>query len=210
MSHIPKADRAYLRQLLSSPPINNNPYPRSFRFATPPTLAAILVPFIFVEGSWNLLFIHRSVSDEPHSGQVAFPGGRMEKQDSSPQITALREAQEEIGLSPHDVEIIGELPPLLTVTNFEIHPVIGIVPYTYPYQPSPSEVQKIFTIPLEWLADPLNFHIEERVLPHPIGKIPTIYYRPYQGEILWGASAQIVHALLSLLNNQASPKFDEA
>lgn len=185
-------------------------YPRKFSFPTPPTRAAILVPFLSVNDHWSLLFIRRTLSNDPHSGQVAFPGGRMESEDLTPEATSLREAQEEIGLSPADVEVIGKLPPLLTVTNYEIHPIVGMIPYPYLFQPSPSEVQKIFTIPLNWLANPLNYRIEERLLPPPVGRIPTIYYQPYQGEILWGASAQIVHTLLNLLNAQASSDQDEA
>jgi|DewCreStandDraft_2_1066082.scaffolds.fasta_scaffold26492_2 8-oxo-dGTP pyrophosphatase MutT (NUDIX family) len=185
-------------------------FERNFHFPTPPVQAAILVPFVYVEKKWSLLFIRRSLSNDPHSGQVAFPGGRMEQEDTSPEITSLREAQEEIGLSPEHVEIIGKLPSLLTVTNYEIHPIVGIIPYPYPFRPSQSEVQKIFTIPLDWLADSTNYRVEERNLPAPVGRIPTIYYRPYQDEILWGASAQIVHNLLRLINAQAPSTSDEA
>lgn len=134
----------------------------------------------------------------------------MNSTDLSPETTALREAQEEIGLSPTDVEVLGMLPPLLTVTNYQIQPIVGIIPYPYPFRPSPSEVQKIFTIPLDWLANPLNYRMEERHLPPPIGIVPTIYYQPYQGEILWGASAQIVHSLIAIIDKQASSSMDEA
>jgi 8-oxo-dGTP pyrophosphatase MutT (NUDIX family) len=185
-------------------------FDRNFRFPVPPLKAAILVPFVFVGKQWSLLFIRRSVANDPHSGQVAFPGGRIEPGDASPENTSLREAQEEIGLSPEDVEVVGKLPPLLTVTNFEIHPIVGIIPYPYPFQPSQSEVQKIFTIPLTWLANPANYWIEERHLPPPVGKIPTIYYRPYDEEILWGASAQIVQTMLRLIKDQAPTNLDEA
>lgn len=200
----------FLRNALSRCLVKPTQYPRNFSFPTPPTLAAILVPLVFVENQWGLLFIRRSVSNDPHSGQVAFPGGRMESEDSSPETTALREAQEEIGLLPDQVELLGSLPSLLTVTNYRIQPVVGIIPYPYPFQPSPNEVQKIFTIPLEWLANPQNYRIEERHLPPPVGKIPTIYYQPYQGEVLWGASAQIVHNLLAIIQNEASSDADEA
>jgi len=185
-------------------------FDRNFRFPAPAVKAAILVPFVFVRKQWSLLFIRRSVANDPHSGQVAFPGGRIEPGDTSPETTSLREAQEEIGLSPEDVEVVGKLPPLLTVTNYEIHPIVGIIPYPYPFHPSQSEVQKIFTIPLNWLADSANYWIEERHLPPPVGKIPTIYYRPYDGEILWGASAQIVQTMLRLINAQAPSILDEA
>lgn len=200
----------FLRHVLKScdsiPPLFN----RNFHFPDPPVKAAILIPFAFVRKQWSLLFIRRSVANDPHSGQVAFPGGRIEPGESSPETTSLREAREEIGLSPKDVEVIGKLPPLLTVTNYEIHPIVGIIPYPYPFRPSQSEVQKIFTIPLNWLANSANYRVEERHLPPPVGKIPTIYYRPYKEEILWGASAQIVYTMLRLINAQAPSILDEA
>lgn len=172
---------------------------RNFAFSTPPTQSAILVPLLWTDQQWNLLFIRRSVSNDPHSGQVAFPGGRMESTDLSPEAASLRETHEEIGVSPTDVEVLGKLPPLLTVTNYQIQPVVGIIPYPYPFKPSPGEVQKIFTIPLSWLANPQNYRLEERHLPPPVGRVPTIYYLPYAGEILWGASAQIVHTFLTIV-----------
>ncbi|MCX8061599.1 MAG: CoA pyrophosphatase [Anaerolineales bacterium] len=200
----------FLRNALSRCSAKSALHQRDFSFPTPPTLAAILVPVLLMENQWCLLFIRRSTSNDPHSGQVAFPGGRMESEDSSPETAALREAQEEIGLLPNDVELLGRLPALLTVTNYLIQPIVGIIPYPYPFQPSPSEVQKIFTIPLNWLANPFHYHIEERTLPPPVGKLPTIYYKPFQGEVLWGASAQIVHTFLSVIQNQAPPAEDEA
>ncbi|PWH16287.1 MAG: CoA pyrophosphatase [Anaerolineae bacterium] len=200
----------FLRQALSSSDANAFYQNRNFAFSVPPTQAAILVPFVLVNQQWSLLFIRRSISNDPHSGQVAFPGGRIEDSDSSPEMASLRESKEEIGLSPEDVELVGKLPPLLTVTNYQIQPIVGIVPYPYPFHPSPSEVQKIFTIPLHWLANPANYQVEDRQLPLPVGKVSTIYYKPYQDEVLWGASAQIVHILLKLIKTQASSLRDEA
>ncbi len=200
----------HLRKALQTSSPKELKIQRRFHFVTPPIQAAILVPFLYVNGQWNLLFIRRSTTGDAHSGQVAFPGGRMEIGDPSPEVASLRETQEEIGVSPLDVEIVGKLPPLLTVTNFEIHPIVGVIPYPYPFQPSPSEVQKIFTIPISWLADRSNFKTEERHLPPPVGTILTIYYDPYNNEVLWGASAQIVHTLLALIKYSASSNGDEA
>lgn len=183
---------------------------RAFTFPTPPTQAAILVPILRSMDQWGLLFIRRAQSADPHGGQVAFPGGRVERDDPSIEAASLREAHEEIGLSPEDVEILGKLPPILTVTNYQIHPVIGMIPYPYPFRLSPKEVQKVFTLSLEWLATPSNYRVEERQLPYPVGKIATIYYHPYQDEVLWGASAQIVHMLLFQISRQASSPQEEA
>lgn len=211
LNHYSKTELSkFLRHVLKSCDPTYSLFDRGFHFPTPPVKAAILVPFAFVRKQWSLLFIQRSIAKDPHSGQVAFPGGRIEPGEPSPETTSLRETQEEIGLSPEDVEIVGKLPPLLTVTNYEIHPIVGIIPYPYPFQPSQSEVQKIFTIPLDWLANAANYRVEERHLPPPVGKVPTIYYRPYKAEILWGASAQIVHTMLRLINAHASSILDEA
>ncbi|MGB9668998.1 MAG: NUDIX hydrolase, partial [Anaerolineales bacterium] len=111
-------------------------------------------------------------------------------------------AQEEIGLHPQDVTLVGQLTDLLTVTNYRIIPVVGIIPYPYPLEPNPLEVTRIFTIPILWLADKRNYKIEPRNVPPPVGIIQTIYYAPYDGEKLWGASAQIVHNLLALLEQK--------
>lgn len=191
-----------LRDILISPPnisqINN----RQFHFATPPIQAAVLVPFLKINQEWHLLFIRRAIDHHLHSGQVAFPGGQIESNDPTPEFAALREAHEEIGLQPEDVMPSGQLPALLTVTNYHINPVVGIIPYPYQFTPNTIEVTRIFTIPLLWLADKRNYKIVPRSVPPPVGLIQTIYYEPYEGEILWGASAQIVCDLIALLKQE--------
>ncbi len=182
----------------SIPPLNN----RLFQFKDPTVQAAVLVPFLNIKGDWHLLFIRRAIDRHLHSGQVAFPGGQIEPHDPSPEFTALREAQEEIGLQPKDVNVVGKLTSLLTVTNYLITPIVGLIPHPYQFQPNPREVTRIFTIPLGWLADKNNYKIEARSVPPPVGIVQMIYYEPYEQEVLWGASAQIVYDLIKLLEQK--------
>lgn len=179
-----------------------NPYPPAI-LKGPPRPAAVLLPFLRHQGLWHLLFIRRTVNENDyHAGQVAFPGGRSEQDDPNPEATALREAEEEIGLHPEDVRILGRLNENLTISNYLVTPVVGVIPWPYPLQPAPDEVSRVFTITLAWLADPANHEVRYRPLPPPNPAIPVIYFKPYEGEVLWGASARITLRLLQALGLQ--------
>jgi 8-oxo-dGTP pyrophosphatase MutT (NUDIX family) len=151
-------------------------YPAGMLSGTPRP-AAVLIPFLRDKDAWHILFIRRSES------------------------TALREAREEIGLDPADAHVLGRLDPLVTITNYRITPIVGKIPWPYRLNLEHNEVSKAFIIPLEWLADPANHENQTRKLPPPFGSIPVIYFRPFQGEILWGASARITLNLLEVLFN---------
>lgn len=176
-----------------------------------PRPAAVLVPLLRapVDDSealgWHILFTKRSHNLVEHSGQVAFPGGRSEPKDTSPEITALREAREEIGLNPQQVRILGSLESLITITNYRVSPVVGVIPWPFDVQLASIEVDRIFTIPLNWLADPEHHEIRQQIIPIPYSlhfgsdKHPIIYFSPYQGDILWGVSAEITMRMLNTL-----------
>lgn len=166
--------------------------------------AAVLVPFVRKGGDWHLVFTRRNVELPEHSGQVAFPGGRADPDDTSPEQTALREAQEEIGLDPADVHILGRLRDFLTITNYCVTPVVGVIPWPYRFHLAHQEVSRVFTIPLDWLADPRNHEIQQRTLPPPFEPLPVIYFRPYDGEVLWGASARLTLNLLNILKQNGT------
>lgn len=173
------------RQVLNTP-INN--YSETL-FDSPPQPAAVLIPMLRMDDDWRLLFIRRTeVEGDLHSGQVAFPGGRRDSSDPSIEAAALREAQEEIGLDPADVHIIGRLQDFITITNYQVTPIVGFIPWPYPLEPSPDEVSRTFTIPLDWLMDPANREEKQKKIPghepHPV-----IYFKPFDDEVLWGASA---------------------
>jgi 8-oxo-dGTP pyrophosphatase MutT (NUDIX family) len=136
-----------------------------------PSLAAVLVPFHKEDDEWHILFTRRNVALAKHSGQVSFPGGRSEPGDNNPEETALRETFEEI----------------------------GIIPWPYSLQLTEDEVSRVFSIPLNWLANPDNYQIRKRTLPEPYEPLSVVYYKPFENEILWGATARIVLSLLKIL-----------
>ncbi len=161
--------------------------------------AAILIPLLRKNSNWHVLYTRRTDTLPEHSGQVAFPGGRADPEDNDPEETALREAYEEIALRPEDVKILGKLNRLPTVTNYCVTPVIGRIPWPYAFKLAKEEVSRVFTIPLKWLADPSHFEIRPREIPHHYSPIQVIYFNPYEGETLWGVSAQITLNFLKAL-----------
>ena len=161
--------------------------------------AAVLVP-IFKEGSaWHVLFTRRTEWVEDHQGQVSFPGGLIEDQDKGPEQAALREAQEEIGIRSEDVQILGALDPHPTVTNFIIIPIVGTIPWPYPLNINEDEVAIVFSVPLDWLSNPDNLEIQEWKPDGPGPSVPVHFFRPYAGEVIWGATARITLSLLKAL-----------
>ena len=160
--------------------------------------AAVLVPLVHTQEGWQLLLIRRTETVADHKGQVAFPGGGCEPEDHSLVETALRETMEEIGVKPDDIKVLGHLGDLMTVSNYRVAPIVGTFSWPYSFVLSTGEVSRIFTIPLAWLANPENQ--ETRLLNHLGQEIQVIYFKPYDGEILWGATARMVDKLLEVLD----------
>jgi 8-oxo-dGTP pyrophosphatase MutT (NUDIX family) len=161
--------------------------------------AAVLIPLIWWKDEWHLVFTRRTEIVEHHKGQVSFPGGGCDEGESTPEQTALREAAEEIGVKSGDVRLLGRLNEVLTITHYRVTPVVGVMPWPYEVRPEPAEVERIFSIPLLWLADPANWG-EQLVTPNGLlHSFPIISYHPYDGEILWGASARMTHNFLTVL-----------
>ncbi|MGE5224280.1 MAG: NUDIX hydrolase [Omnitrophica WOR_2 bacterium] len=165
----------------------------------PPRPAGVLIPFLQQDGIWQILFTRRTDKLPEHSGQVAFPGGRSDPRDASPEATALREAYEEIGLLPDSVRLLGRLDTFITNTNYLLTPVAGVITWPFPLKLEVEEVHRVFTIPVAWLADPVNHEIRERQLHSPYPPVPVIYFQPYDGEVLWGVSAAITINLMKIL-----------
>ena len=168
-------------------------------YSRKPQSAAVLIPLIRKNQSLHVLLTKRKQTLPEHSGQVAFPGGRTEPGDVSIEYTALREANEEIGLRLEDVIILGRLQNFLTVTNYLVTPVIGQIPWPYNFKLSRDEVSKVFTIPIKWLADTGNYQLQTRELQDSNIKIPVIYFDKFEEEVLWGASARIIIRLIDTL-----------
>ncbi|NMC13078.1 MAG: CoA pyrophosphatase [Chloroflexi bacterium] len=161
-------------------------------YSDPPREAAVLIPMFRKEASWHVLFIHRTEDTKEHSGQVAFPGGRLEFQSESVYSAALRETEEEIGIEPEKVKILQSLNPIFTISNYHVTPVVGIIPFPYHFKIQAQEVKHIFTIPLKWLSNRNNWKINTRYFAPLNKELPVIYYQKYHGELLWGVSARIM------------------
>ena len=161
-------------------------------------LAAVLVPLVCEDGKINLLFTRRTDLVHDHKGQVAFPGGSVEQQDSSFEDTATRETYEEIGIPPSEICILGRLPVFPTITGFLICPVVGMIPWPYDLRLSREEVSRAFTVPLNWLAEPKNR--QEKAITMPDGRFENVvFFDTYDGEKVWGATARItLHFLKSV------------
>lgn len=178
----------------------DEPYPRGLLKATLRP-AAVLIPFLKKDNAWHVLFIHRAEhSEDLHSGQVAFPGGGAHPDDGDSITTALRETYEELGILPRDVRILGKMGEFVTISSYAVTPVIGVIPYPYEFHLDRNEVTRVFSIPLEWLADPSHHEIRQRELPSPYHPIDVIYFQPYDGEVLWGASARFMWELIEILH----------
>ncbi len=166
--------------------------------------AAVLVPLLWYEDQWHLLFTRRTETVQSHKGQVSFPGGAVDPGDRSPEETALREAYEEIGLLAQDVKVLGRLPDLVTISSYLVTPVVARIRWPYAFTLSPAEVSRVFTVPLAWLADPA--HWEERMRINRLGQEEqVIYYQTYDGEVLWGITGRITVRFLQALIED-SPK----
>jgi 8-oxo-dGTP pyrophosphatase MutT (NUDIX family) len=157
------------------------------------------VPLLRRGGAWHLLYTRRTETVEHHKGQVSFPGGGCDDGEKTPEETALREAQEEVGLQPGAVRVLGRLNNVLIITRYRVTPVVGVIPYPYPFKLAPQEVLRAFTIPLVWLANRANWE-EQPFSPDGVPRpFPVITYHPYDGEILWGATARMTHNFLGVL-----------
>ncbi|GAB4537526.1 MAG: hypothetical protein Fur0018_28240 [Anaerolineales bacterium] len=200
MSETPALSVEIIAQQLAAAPLCEeiNPYPTGI-LRQPPRTAAVLVSLFWHQRAWQVLYIRRAtMNGDMHSGQVAFPGGGQEPQDLSPAETALREAHEEIGLPPNRVEILGTMPRFRTISNYLVAPVVGQIAWPFPVRMSRDEVSRVFHVPLAWLADPAHREVRQRTLPDG-RQIPVIYFQPYDGEVIWGATARITVALLETL-----------
>jgi 8-oxo-dGTP pyrophosphatase MutT (NUDIX family) len=157
--------------------------------------AAVLVPLVRQNDLWHILYTRRTDHVESHKGQVSFPGGACDEGEIEPEQTALREAEEEIGINPAHVKVLGRLANLITISYFRVTPVVGVVKWPAVFRVGGHEVARVFTIPLGWLADASNRWQFER----PGTKRTLIAYHPYDGELLWGATARMTVDFLKVL-----------
>lgn len=161
--------------------------------------AAVLVPLFKAQSEYKVLFTKRTDTVEAHKGQISFPGGRIEEEDGSPLETALREADEEIGLSRKDVTVLGQMDDARTVSsNYIVYPFVGLIPYPYAFKASVQEVKELLEVPFQvFLSN--NSCGETCPVVYEGATYRTLAYR-YKGEVIWGATARIMQNLVEILS----------
>jgi 8-oxo-dGTP pyrophosphatase MutT (NUDIX family) len=162
------------------------------------TPAAILILIYDRDGEAHILFTERTHRVEHHKGQISFPGGARDESDDCVQTTALRETAEEIGVQPEDVEIIGQLDDMLTISSFRVTPYVGILNTNsdYPFVINHNEVDEVVQVPLSHLLDDRNMELEVRQFK---GKQVLVPAYTYEGHRIWGATARMLRQFLGLL-----------
>lgn len=158
--------------------------------------AAVLVPLVLRNEAPSLLFTKRTDHLQHHPGQISFPGGRVEEGDTSPAHTALRETEEEIGLHPRHIEVLGALPDFHTGTGFCITPVVALVHPPFELTLDAFEVAEAFEVPLSHFLDPAN-HQRHKIIHE--GREREFHAMPYGDYFIWGATAGILMTLYEAL-----------
>ena len=148
--------------------------------------AAVLLLIVNHSEGPTVVFTQRTAHLSDHAGQISFPGGRCDEADCTPERTALREAQEEIGIAPERIAILGRMPEYRTVTGFSVTPVVGWADPPLEYHPDPHEVEAVFEVPLAFLLDPSNHRHESAFFK---GRIRKYWAMPYGDRFIWGATA---------------------
>lgn len=154
--------------------------------------AAVLVPVIDYGDDARVIFTQRTKTLRNHSGQISFPGGGIDAQDRSPEEAALRETEEEIGMSRRFIETVGRMPDYISGTGFRIKPVLAVVRPGFTLTPNPAEVDEVFEVPLSFLMNPANHSRGSRMFQ---GRERFFYEMPYGERYIWGITAGIVRSI---------------
>lgn len=197
-------DRDWIVQRIS----NSNKYAErgdhdlnpGFRPDAPLRPAAVLVGLVERAEGLTMLLTRRTDHLEHHPGQVSFPGGHIEHDDENAIAAALRETEEEIGLVPEHIDVLGRLDTYVTRTGFEVTPVVAMIQPPFDLVPDPHEVAEVFEVPLSFLMNPDNHQRHEREFE---GAKRYFYAMPYEEYYIWGATAGMIMDLYQILT--ASP-----
>jgi len=158
--------------------------------------AAVLVPIQERPDGDYLILTQRSATLNSHRGQIAFPGGGIDPRDEGPLAAALRESQEEIGIDPRDVRVLGQLDEVTAGYNYAVTPFAGVIPFPYEFHIDTRETAAVFSVPIGALLKPGCLSVEPR--PYPSGRRGPIYHFYYEGRDIWGATARIIKQLLEI------------
>ncbi len=148
--------------------------------------AAVLLLVVNHPGAPAVVFTQRTAHLSDHAGQISFPGGRCDEADCTPERTALREAEEEVGITAERVQLLGRLPEYRTSTGFSVTPVVGWAEPPLEYRPDPHEVADVFEVPLAFLLDERNHRYESAFFR---GRMRHYWAMPYGERFIWGATA---------------------
>jgi len=169
--------------------------------------AAVLAPLFFDQGRPHLIFTQRTFTVRDHRGQISFPGGVRDPRDPDLLATALRESQEEIGLDPRVVEVLGSLTPVDTITGYWITAFVARIPYPYEFHLNPREVKRLLLLPLEGFLEARHWSRGNYTL----GKRTVLVCCWRQGKtVIWGATARLVLDFLNRLGENPFPGGEHA
>ena len=158
--------------------------------------SAVLLPIYYKQGQYFLLFTKRTQEVKDHKSQISFPGGAYQEEDGALVSTALRECAEEIGLMAGDVEVLGELDDFVTqVSNYIISPFVAIIPWPYQFKVNGKEIEEIIEVPISALLNMGQLQPETRIIDNE--EVTSLFY-PYQGRLIWGATARILNQFLDI------------
>jgi 8-oxo-dGTP pyrophosphatase MutT (NUDIX family) len=168
--------------------------------------AGVLAPLFFSEDTPHLLFTQRTLTVRDHRGQISFPGGVKATRDPDLLATALREAQEEIGLDPGKVEVLGSLKPVATVTGYWITAFVGLIPHPYDFRLNDREVKRLLLLPLEGFCHPGRWNSGDYTYN---GQTVRVCCWKQSGTVIWGATARLLLDFLARLGENPFPASQE-
>ncbi len=169
--------------------------------------AAVLALFYPFNDEWRIVLIERESHNprDRHKGQISFPGGAFEKQDRSLADTALREAEEEIGVDASAIKLLGQLSSLyIPVSNFDVHPFVGFLEKAPLFKPQPHEVKEILEAPFQLFLEPQNRSLTT-VVVHETLSLSDVPFFNVHGKVVWGAKAMIMSELLEIYGDAIPP-----
>jgi 8-oxo-dGTP pyrophosphatase MutT (NUDIX family) len=167
--------------------------------------AAVLLLVVNHPGDPTVVFTQRTAHLSDHAGQISFPGGRSDEADCTPERTALREAEEEVGIPADRIDILGRLPEYHTSTGFAVTPIVGWSEPPLTFRPDPHEVADVFEVPLAFLLDAGNHRYESAFYK---GRMRKYWAMPYGERFIWGATAGMLVTFHRILIPKPTPRTD--